>query len=87
MKAEIAEKWINALESGEYKQTKGKLQDQNGYCCLGVLCDLAIQEGVIPSPISEQDFYAYGENKSIHYLPLEVKKWAEMKDTFMQVIR
>jgi hypothetical protein len=34
----IKEKWINALNSGEYKQTKRCLYDGDGYCCLGVLC-------------------------------------------------
>ena len=38
MKTEIADKWIAALLSGEYKQAKGKLYDGEGYCCLGVLC-------------------------------------------------
>jgi len=38
MKKEYAEKWVNALRSGEYGQCKGKLSDGNGsYCCLGVL--------------------------------------------------
>lgn len=81
MKADIAEKWVNALESGEYKQTRGKLQDQYGYCCLGVLCDLAIQENVIPEPILDDNYYVYGENKIIYYLPVKVLKWAGMKDT------
>lgn len=31
-------KWIDALRSGEYKQTTGELQDDNGFCCLGVAC-------------------------------------------------
>jgi len=38
MKKEHAEKWVNALRSGEYRQCKGKLSDGKGsYCCLGVL--------------------------------------------------
>lgn len=34
--------WIDALRSGEYKQTGGRLQDAQGYCCLGVACDIFI---------------------------------------------
>lgn len=34
--------WVNALRSGEYKQTKHHLQDKKGYCCLGVACDIFI---------------------------------------------
>ncbi len=34
------EKWLAALESGEYKQTKGHLCKDGAYCCLGVACDV-----------------------------------------------
>lgn len=34
--------WIKALRSGDYKQTIGKLQNEFGFCCLGVACDLFI---------------------------------------------
>lgn len=37
-------KWIVALRSGEYKQTKNRLQDKKGYCCLGVACKVLIPE-------------------------------------------
>lgn len=29
-------KWIQSLRSGEYSQTTDRLQDKQGYCCLGV---------------------------------------------------
>lgn len=35
---EIKAKWIAALRSGKYQQTKGVLKDHGGFCCLGVLC-------------------------------------------------
>lgn len=41
---EQAQTWANALRSGEYKQTVKQLQDDNGYCCLGVACKLFIPE-------------------------------------------
>ncbi len=38
-------KWIEALRSGKYTQTKRVLQDtNNGYCCLGVACKVLIPE-------------------------------------------
>lgn len=43
MKRAERDAWVAALRSGEYKQTKGHLKCDSGYCCLGVLCDL---EGV-----------------------------------------
>jgi len=40
MKPEIKQKWLEALRSGEYPQTRGCLHDEHGFCCLGVLSDL-----------------------------------------------
>jgi hypothetical protein len=40
-----ASKWINALESGEFQQAAGVLQDTQGrMCCLGVACELYRRE-------------------------------------------
>ena len=33
---EFRKKWLDALESGKYKQTNDSLMDDYGYCCLGV---------------------------------------------------
>lgn len=39
MDAELKRKWVEALRSGEYKQGRGELlNDEGAYCCLGVLC-------------------------------------------------
>jgi hypothetical protein len=45
-------RWVDALRSGEFEQTQGQLGKvgQDGvkrYCCLGVACEVAAQEGVI----------------------------------------
>lgn len=47
MNKELRDKWVAALRSGEYPQTRGALRRvapyENrlaGYCCLGVLCDV-----------------------------------------------
>jgi hypothetical protein len=37
-----AQRWANALRSGKYKQITGRLQGSNGYCCLGVGCEVFI---------------------------------------------
>lgn len=41
---EDIKKWCTALRSGKYKQTKGSLQDSEGYCCLGVAVDLFVPD-------------------------------------------
>lgn len=42
---EVLRLWVDALRSGKYRQTEGTLRDEKGYCCLGVLCDLARKDG------------------------------------------
>jgi hypothetical protein len=41
MDAEIKTKWVEALRSGKYEQTRHTVRDHRGFCCLGVLCDIA----------------------------------------------
>jgi hypothetical protein len=47
---EFKKKWVAALRSGEYKQTKGKLCGETegvfGYCCLGV--GYVVAKGINP---------------------------------------
>ena len=40
MDAELKAKWLEALRSGRYDQTTGKLRNGSCFCCLGVLCDV-----------------------------------------------
>lgn len=44
MNAELRDKWVAALQSGDYIQGQGALRapgpSGDTYCCLGVLCDL-----------------------------------------------
>ena len=47
MNSEIKQEWLDALRSNEYEQAIGMLRsEEGGYCCLGVLCDLAAKHGV-----------------------------------------
>lgn len=45
MEPELKGKWVEALRSGKYEQGQGSLRSaDNRFCCLGVLCDLIVQE-------------------------------------------
>ena len=81
MKKEIAEKWVAALRSGAYSQVTGALTyGGNGYCCLGVLCQMAANEGATHRFESEHGgVYTYGssrDNADTAYLPMDVRKWS-----------
>lgn len=44
MQPKLKQKWIEALRSGKYVQTHSHLNNPDGYCCLGVLCDIIIKD-------------------------------------------
>jgi hypothetical protein len=82
-KKTIIKKWVAALKSGDYLQGRGKLHYKgrkdgktvDKFCCLGVLCDLAVKAKIIPEPTSEysKTFYYSGERFE---LPISVQRWA-----------
>ena len=84
MDKEIKEKWTTALRSGEYKQGFDRLRRYDTCCCLGVLCELAVNAGVIPPGKLHSDFtgvaYAYGESERVGLLPDEVLHWASIEN-------
>lgn len=62
----VAQKWVDALRSGEYQQTIGKLgrvdeaTGERSYCCLGVLCEVAVADEVIPpAVVTDEDNLEY----------------------------
>ena len=74
MNQEIKQKWITALTGGKYKQAKNFLQTEDGFCCLGVLCDLYSEETKIPWACNPDGARTYLYAHDV--LPPEVKGWA-----------
>lgn len=75
MEPTVKNKWIEALRSGEFKQWHGSLYDENfdGYCCLGVLCELHAREfGELWHGRSYYD--------EVSELPWEVQVWAGLRN-------
>jgi hypothetical protein len=64
--------WVRALRSGKYGWGKRSLNPKEGrYCCLGVLCEVAIKQGIISS-----------YNPGIGYLPDDVIKWVGLSGKY-----
>lgn len=87
MNPAIRDRWTAALRSGEYGQARHALYDGEGYCCLGVLCELARLADVnVPLEYEEcedEDEEVSGEwryDGHMEYLPELVKEWAGLKD-------
>ena len=73
-----AQKWVDALRSGKYKQGKDCLAYAGHFCCLGVLCELALESGVrISKDDDTQGLVHYGGSST--YLPRPVRDWACLK--------
>lgn len=73
MKATIRNQWIKALRSGEYAQIIGVLDSGKGYCALGVLCTLALNEGICTYS-EEHSIGAY--DGRIRSLSFNIMNWA-----------
>lgn len=86
MNPEVKQKWVEALRSGKYKQGQGALRTGDGYCCLGVLCELAVKEGVA---IRDQLFYGspvdFRSDREDLVLPLVVSAWAGLSSVSPEV--
>lgn len=80
MKPDIKRRWVKALLSGKYTQGKGKLRSNDDeFCCLGVLCDLAEQDGVkMRVNETERDGFRYDGSRGVP--PESVAKWAGMSN-------
>lgn len=94
MNQEAKTAWLNALRSGDYKQATGKLCKINpedgsveGWCCLGVLTDVAIKLNAVELEVNAPAKAVYRTYKSpaeldfsAAYLPKSVEVWADLEN-------
>lgn len=89
MNQEIKTRWVAALRSGDFKQAKRKLAVKNNpetpmaHCCLGVLCELAVEDGIVEArnvPYGIGVIREFGKDDTRSWtqaqLPEEVAEWA-----------
>lgn len=78
MNLEVKAEWLEALRSGNYKQTTRKLKKDGGYCCLGVLCDVYTKKN--KDMYWSGDAISYNDNGIVRgqtlMLPEQVVAWA-----------
>jgi hypothetical protein len=69
---------LAALRSGEHKQGKRRLHGEDDrLCCLGVVCKLAVQDG-LPVRVTRQDGGCLYDG-SYTFLPVSVQAWICMR--------
>lgn len=90
MNREIALRLAEALRSGKYIQTKRQLNRTEdwslhpaGHCCLGVLCELAVEDEIVSKSTGFQEAGVYGTDAEFSegiygeiLPPKSVAKWA-----------
>lgn len=78
MNADIKRLWIERLRSGRDQQGIGSLNRGNKLCCLGVLCEIAVEQGVFPTPLDQGGLKFYGEGTDLNcsMLPKPVQQWS-----------
>lgn len=95
MNQEVKAMWLDALRSGEYKQTRNSLCDTQGFCCLGVLSDLYLKENPEAkakwstggNTVGFQYIAKDGEEIwDIEFLPRPVMEWAGLTDDNPDVV-
>jgi hypothetical protein len=84
MNQEVKAKWLEALRSGKYGQYRETaLRHEDRFCCLGVLCDLAVREGIGTwgKDVYGITFYQNGsETKATGVLPQSLIDWAGLSN-------
>jgi hypothetical protein len=81
MNPELKSRWTTKLRSGDYPQGKGALrkrgEEQDLFCCLGVLCEIAADEGVVHRSVRPKNVgwnCDYNEEGAV--LPIELEAWS-----------
>jgi|ERR1043166_3191656 hypothetical protein len=97
MNKRVKTRWLKALRSGQYKQGIGRLKtlnDPDEFCCLGVLCDIALhstkegkkfvyEEEATPTVVAYVDDSS--GTRKLFDLPPAVAKWAGLDQVDPQV--
>ncbi len=74
------QKWIEALRSGKYQQTTGMLHEIGaGFCCLGVACEVAIENGVA---VKKNVNHGASYDDKLGGLPDVVRSWFGITNEF-----
>jgi hypothetical protein len=83
MRSDLKKRWVEALRSGEYRQVRGNLRSDCGYCAIGVLCDLYAKDKRKEWQYDDGLWFIIGYNMT---LPDDVTTWAELTNSDIRCI-
>lgn len=70
--------WVDALRSGRFEQAEGGLRQGKQFCCLGVACEVAREEG-LDLHVQHEGGNGWSYNGEVSTLPIEVVDWLGMR--------
>lgn len=74
MNKDIQARWTARLREHPELQGKGYLRKGDKRCCLGVLCDIAVEDGVITAEQDASGVWYYDGASGL--LPHSIQRWA-----------
>lgn len=85
---QVVQHWIKALRSGKYKQAKSQLKansgtPKEGFCCLGVLCDLNYKDG---GAKWEHESIYFDNNDNSSYFPKVIQEYVGLADKEVELL-
>ncbi len=80
MRKQAVDLWLKGLESGRFPQGKGALLRDSRYCCLGVACAVAMEQGVVMELTVNDMLKKTLFNDQANYLPKVVCDWLEVSE-------
>ena len=91
MNAETKARWLARLRDGSRRQGRNRLEtiEEDGassFCCLGVLCELAVEDGVIARSLDEVTGIVKYDGDANYPTP-RVTAWAGLPDSWAVVGR
>lgn len=76
--------WVAALRSGRFEQGQVDLQRGNNYCCLGVGCIVAIEDGLILNRVEWNGCVIFDSHPFT--MPANAKDYYNLSDKTQQVL-
>lgn len=81
MKEELKDEWVKRLRSGTIPQTTGSLTKGDARCCLGVACDIAVDNKmaeIVNYDAKNMEYLDLDENYADSLLSYGIREWLGM---------
>lgn len=79
--------WIDALRSGKYRKGVGVLNRNDRYCCMGVLCEVAIENGCRVNKVKDIERGTINYDGCTAFVPQSVINWGKLRENVTYIVK